>query len=303
MVSIDRKIFDENSEVRQRMFKYGGLVEKLHILVLRWPFKILKIGKKINGFDLVTSQDPFETGLFAWLASKILRARLQLQIHTDFMNPYFRQESLINRIRVMIAKFLIPRADLIRVVSNRIKKSLSAISSKPLTVEISPISVDTEKIKNAPIKIDLHKKYPQFDFIILMASRLTREKNIGLAIRVMADIVKQFPKTGLIIVGSGPEEKNLKIGGNVILESWQDDLASYYKTADLFLLTSNYEGYGRSIIEAVSAGCNIISTDVGITDEILPRENIFAPNDQMDLTEKIIKVIKKYEIATYNAKG
>jgi len=44
-----------------------------------------------------------------------------LQIHTDIMSPYFARESVLNRARVQIAKFLIPRADAIRVVSPRIK--------------------------------------------------------------------------------------------------------------------------------------------------------------------------------------
>jgi glycosyltransferase involved in cell wall biosynthesis len=303
MISRDRNIFDENSEARQRMIEYGKLVEKLHIIVLSRPFKFLKIGGEIKGFNLVTTQDSFETGLVGWLAAKIFGARLQLQIHTDFLSKYFWRESLLNKIRVLIAKFLIPRADCVRVVSERIKKSLSAISYQLSAVSVLPIWTDVEEIKNASIKINLREKYPQFDFIILMASRFTKEKNISLAIEAMEGIVKKHPKTGLIITGSGSEEKKLKaetrltdgqgykLKANVIFEPWTDDLASYYKTADLFLLTSNYEGYGRTLIEAAAADCKIISSDVGIASEILEKENIFTPGDKKSLEEKIIKAI------------
>lgn len=292
MLSIDKSILDENSEARQRMIEYGCLAEKLYIIILRWPFGVLKIGKGIKGFDLVTTQDPFETGLVGWFIAKTLKIPLQLQVHTDFLNPYFKKESLLNRIRVMIAKFLIPRATCIRVVSERIKRSLSAISHQPPVVSCLPIFVDVDKIKNSAIKTNLHQKYPQFNFIILMASRLTKEKNIGTATEAMKEIIKEYPKTGLIIVGSGPEEKNLKISENIKTEKWTDDLSSYYKTADLFLLTSNYEGYGRTLVEAVAVGCKIISSDVGIADEILEKENIFEIGDKERLREKIIKAIK-----------
>jgi len=301
-IIIDRGLFDEKSEVRQRIIEYGGLVEELHMIVFskrnlgfkpqkfgnvfvyptnswsRWCyiFDAIKIGKKIEKPDLVTSQDPFETGFACWRLSKYFKTKLQLQIHTDFLNKYFQNESFLNKIRVKIAKFLIPKADCIRVVSERIKKSLITSGHTLKPTRVLPVFVDVEKIKNEPIKVNLKEKYPQFNFIILMASRLTKEKNISMAVEVMKDVVKLYSRVGLVIVGVGPERENLKsqisnlkINKNVILESWMTDLTSYYKTADLFLLTSNYEGYGRTIIEATASGCPVVMTDVGLAGDIL----------------------------------
>lgn len=321
MISTDKNIFDENSEARQRMIEYGGLAGELHIIVftkrsfqpqnfgniflhptnsrnkLLYIFDAVEIGKKIlvaGGHWLVTSQDPFETGLTGWWLAKKFNLPLQVQVHTDFLSPYFVQHSVLHRFKTMMAKFLIKRASCVRVVSERIRASLLQATNYKLQAKtvVLPIFVDIEKIKNAPIKADLREKYPQFDFIILMASRLTKEKNIELAIDAMAEVAKKYPKTGLIIVGDGPEKTNLKISENVKTENWVDDLPSYYKTADLFLLTSNYEGYGRTLIEAAAAGCKIISSDVGVVGEILPKENIFEPGNREQLKEKIIKAIK-----------
>lgn len=110
-----------------------------------------------------------------------------------------------------------------------------------------------------------------------MASRLTREKNIGLAIEAIREIIKSKPRTGLVIVGSGQESEKLKaksaklnLEKNVIFEPWidQETLYSYYKTADLFLVTSLYEGYGMTLVEALAAGCPIVSTDIGVAREM-----------------------------------
>jgi glycosyltransferase involved in cell wall biosynthesis len=240
-------------------------------------YRIFKKHVKKEKIDLISSQDPFETGLTAFLIGKKYGIPLHLQAHTDFLSPYFRRESILNRIRVLIAKFLIPRANFIRVVSERIKRSLNSkfkiLNSK---IFVLPIFVDVKKIRESPVKTDLHKKYSQFEFIILMASRLTREKNISLAIETMREIVKNYPKSGLIIVGFGPEEnnlkfkiKNLKLYDKIVLEPWTDDIISYYKTADLFLLTSNYEGYGMTMIEAMASGCPVVMTDVGLAGEVL----------------------------------
>jgi glycosyltransferase involved in cell wall biosynthesis len=301
MISTDRKVFDQNSEVRQRMRDYANFVDKLWVAVVGGGTTEIVEGKlKILGlsrwralfwrpaaaFDLVTSQDPFENGFIAWRLARRLGAKLQFQIHTDFLSPYFWRESFKNKIRVLLARFLLPRAAGIRVVSRRISEKLKA------RAVVLPIFVDLNQIKNAPIQTDLHRKYPQFEKIILMASRLTREKNIGLAIEAMAEVVKRYPRAGLLIVGSGPEKTKYHSSQNIIFEDWTDDLVSYYKTADLFLLTSNYEGYGRTLVEAAAAGCQVISTDVGIAREILPPENIIPVNDAVVLAEKIILVLE-----------
>ena len=320
VINLDKGIFLSGSASLERLKEYSQLVEKIFVIVWTikkekpiifqdklfiYPtcsrfkflyffdtFRILKYIKKNNKIDLLFTQDPFETGLIGWLISKINKIPFQLQIHTDFFSPYFIRHSMLNRLRVIIAKFLIPRANCFRVVSEKIKKSLSAQK-----ITVLPIFVDVEKIKNTSVKTDLQRKYSQFNFIILMASRLTREKNISLAIEAVKEI--NNINVGLIIVGDGHEEQNLKsqisnlkINENIKIEPWTDDLVSYYKTADLFLLTSNYEGYGMTLVEAAASGCKIISSDVGIAGEILNKENIFRVGDKKDLKEKIEKAIK-----------
>jgi len=148
---------------------------------------------------------------------------------------------------------------------------------EPSKISVRPIAVDVQWIKNAPITVDLHKKYPQFDQIILIASRLEPEKNIQLAINAMAEVVQKLSKAGLVIIGNGSQKekleslaKNLNISTNVAFESWADPqtLASYYKTADIYLNTSFFEGYGMTFVEAQAAGCKIVSTDVGVAREM-----------------------------------
>ena len=291
MLSTDRKILEPKSGVHNRMLGYAKGLDELFIVVLGMD-RDLKIEGKLKyvgltrfralfwrppgRFDLVTGQDPFETGLIAIRLAKIIGAQLELQIHTDIGSPYFQYESLKNRVRYFLSKFLLPKADRIRVVSQRIKDHLvSDLGIVEDKIYIKPIFVDIEKIKNTPITVDLHKKYPQFDKIILMASRLTKEKNIDLAINAMSPLIRANRRIGLVIVGSGPEEKKLqsaswRIQAHIVFEPWvdQETLYSYYKTCDLFLVTSWYEGYGMTLVEAHAAGCPIVSTDVGVAREM-----------------------------------
>ena len=87
---------------------------------------------------------------------------------------------------------------------------------------------------------------------------------------------------------------------NVIFEPWTDDLFSYYKTAGLFLLVSNYEGYGRTVVEAMAAGCPVITTDVGIAGDVVIDPSVDSENanglvvpvgDRERLKEAILRMI------------
>ncbi|MBU4223639.1 glycosyltransferase, partial [Patescibacteria group bacterium] len=282
----------------------------------RWlyVFDAVKIGRKIIienwklsarrriGNSLVTAQDPFECGLSGYAIAKRFGLPLQLQIHTDFLNQYFKNESYLNRVRLKISQFILPKADCIRVVSERVKNSLEssglALKAK---IKLLPVFVDVKKIQKAPVKTDLRQKYPQFSHIILMASRLSKEKNIGLAIEAMKGVIQKYPKAGLVIVGSGQEKENYSLlvtryalRNNVIIEPWTDNLSSYYKTANVFLLTSNYEGYCRAVLEAASVDCPVVMTDVGIAGEVLKNEYnclIVPVGDKEKLKIAILRII------------
>ena len=101
-----------------------------------------------------------------------------------------------------------PRADGIRVVSERIKESL-ANRGIVRNVSVLPVFVDIEAIKNAHV-IDLKREYPQFKKTVLVVARLESEKNVGAAIAAFAEIQKNQKSAGLIILGDGREKEKLE---------------------------------------------------------------------------------------------
>ncbi len=268
--------------------------------------KIVASAKKSNDSSssadqiVVTAQDPFETGLSAsWLAKKVA-ARLHIQVHTDFLSPEFKKIFFLNRIRVFLAGRILPKADVIRTVSKRIQKSVAERYRIPLK-KISILPIFTEQ-KRQQAGINLHAKYPQFEYIILTASRLTKEKNLPLALRVFKKILQNHPKVGLVIVGDGPElsllmvlAKELEIADSVIFELWVNDLSPYMDSTDLFLSTSFYEGYGLTLMEAVLAGLPVVTSDVGIAPDLAALSPIVSVCSNEDLecfVEKIEQAMK-----------
>ncbi len=327
MISTDAKMLEEGSPVRARMAQYGALFAELHIIVfttkgnggharatiskntfvyptnsvskLLYVPDAVKIGasiianQKLSPTDsVITTQDPFETGLAGGKLSEKFKIPLHIQIHTDFHSPYFKN-SLLNKVRIAISKRTLPRAAAVRAVSERIKSSLSPdLRAK---TSVLPIFADLEVVRRTPITEDLRRKYPQFKKIVLMASRLTKEKDIETGVRAFFAVLKDYPDTGLFVVGSGPEEKKIKTAqsGNpaIIHLPWvpHHTLVSYMKTCDVFLSASLYEGYGLSMMEAHACETTLVVTDAGIA-PMLTLETA-RPGDRETLARLLAKTL------------
>ncbi len=334
MISTDLKIFDSTSEVRRRVLEYGNLVEELHVIVYAgikhqissirvggniflYPtntwFKPLyfwdayEIGKNIIqdsklSHSVITTQDPFETALVGYWLKKKFNIPLQIQVHTDFLSPYFWRQSWKNTIRrFWWGTRLLKKADGIRVVSERVKNSLVQKNIPENRIVILPIFVDKERFARATAINEYGK-----DFLILTVARLEPEKNLFLAIDVVAEVLRQYPETRYTIIGQGSlldrliiKIKSLSVGDRITIKQVNiNDLPSWYKRANLFLLTSNYEGYSMAIIESAAAGIPVVTTDVGVAlGEVLPVKNksrlVEVTNGLVSNPEKCKELIEK----------
>ena len=238
---------------------------------LLYGLDTLRILNHLPKADIISAQDPFEVGLLALLISCMEKIPLHVQVHTDFLSPEYGSHSLVNRLRSMVAKFVLQRASHVRVVSERVKNEITARYELKVPVSVLPIYVDIERFKNVPHSPELSKRFAHCKTKLLVVSRLESEKNVSLAIASFANTVPA--DTCLIVVGTGSERlklidlaKSLGVEDQVFFEG-ESDPREYHSVADLVLVTSRYEGYGIVIIEALAAGKPVISTDVGIARE------------------------------------
>ncbi len=340
-ISSDRKIFEKDSAVLSRLLDQASLVEKLVVVVFTLekqyfhkftkgnlvvlptnsPFKISYItdvyllAKDINGVDLISTQDPFFSGLAGLLLKWRLKTKLQVQIHTDIASPFFRASSLLNFIRFLVAWIVIPFANGVRVVSERVKGGISktfGIFSKNLVIDVLPVYVDLKKSEEG-VYVDLHKKYPMFDFIIFTSARIEKEKNLSLLLDVFKNSLFYIKGAGLVIAGDGGERKKLEkktrelgIEKSVKFLGWQKNLIDFYESADLYVSTSNFEGYGVSLLEAGFYGMPIVSTDVGIIGEVYKDNEgalVCPVGDGECLTRKIVEIRKFVDVRERIAGG
>jgi glycosyltransferase involved in cell wall biosynthesis len=332
MFSIDRAAFDENSAFRKRILDYGSLFDKLHVVIYTKPgfieidlgarvhivptnssIKFLalrdmyRVGAHILKADtadwVITSQEEFTGAVCAFLKWRY-GVPWQAQIHSDVFSSYFRKFSAKNALRVFIALRLVRYATRIRVVGERMRIAIERIGVRT-PVDVLPIFVYTARFREIA-EMRAQCSSGSFDFIFLMVSRLAPEKNIPMAIRAFAEIVKQFPKTTLRIVGDGPLrgelEKlsvSLNLGSRIQFEGWQKVIDGYLKAADCFLSTSWYEGYGMNVVEAMAAGLPVITTDVGVTGDLIENGKtglVVAPGDENAFRTALIEIMSQEQL-------
>lgn len=110
----------------------------------------------------------------------------------------------------------------------------------------------------------------------------------------------------LFLIGDGPRrvgiEKLIKknqLDQRVHLLGIRDDVANLLRGSDIAIMSSHYEGFGLSAVEAMAAGIPVVATNIdGLSQVVQDAGILFEHEDETDLAEKIKKLLNNKD--TYN---
>ena len=136
---------------------------------------------------------------------------------------------------------------------------------------------------------------------VVAAGRLSVQKNYKMAIDAIKSVSERHPDVSLEIYGEGglKEEleayvKNSGLESNVFLKGRTSELYKAYRNADVYVMTSDYEGMPNALAEAMAVGLPSVSTDckTGPRDLIDDGENgyLVSCNDSAALAERIERI-------------
>ncbi len=149
-------------------------------------------------------------------------------------------------------------------ISDSLANDIEGVSAEDkITVKVG---IDTDKfVKNKNKNMRAKLKIPSKKFVFGTVARLSPEKDI----HYLLSLAKHVSDANFVIIGSGPQAGKLRLFAkenkidNVFFLGKKDDIQDYLNIFDGFLLTSKIEGTPISIIEAMSCGIPVFSTDVG----------------------------------------
>lgn len=219
-------------------------------------------------------------------------------IITEHWSRYLPGNDFSGLIRKSASKIVVRHASLVTTVTDNLAKAMKNHGLYNSRYTILPNVVDVNIFK----PIDKDNTIPK---IIHISCFEDKSKNITGLLEALVRVKHRGYNFHCTLIGDGMDFKSMKIRAHTLgLEQEVDftgllegeRLAQELASGDFLVLSSNYENMPVVILEALSSGLPVVSTQVGGIAEIINEKNgiLVAPHDVDALTEGIINMLTKY---------
>jgi glycosyltransferase involved in cell wall biosynthesis len=289
------------------------LAEKPDIVVSIWPYILgfvyyyghFRLLKKL-GIKLILKEIPFKVPEYGKAMSYYQSDEHLLMnenlVYEEKVNLKFKVKyKLLNWVR----KFYYSRmVDATVNYTPDAQKIIGSYGLPPESIFITGNSPDTERIEQARQAILHSANPPQINkHRIIHVGRLVKWKKVDLILDAMHLLKKEFPQLELVIIGNGPEQKNLQkkaldleLTSQVIFRGGVYDNETLGRELMSSLVYVLAGMGGLSINEAMAFGKPIVCSIADGTEKHLLRNNInglyFRDNDARDLADKLSILLK-----------
>jgi N-acetyl-alpha-D-glucosaminyl L-malate synthase BshA len=244
---------------------------------------------------------PYETALASTMVDVVLNQRLDL-LHVHYAIPHasaaytakkiLQKNEGINipvittlhgtditlvgkdRTYMPVVAFSINESDVITAVSNNLREETYKIFDITKEIEVIHNFVDVKRFSKKPIDAFRKALAPNGEKVLMHASNFRKIKRVEDVIGIFNKVNKVIPSR-LMMVGDGPERhvaeelcRELGLCDEVRFVGKQEQMEEIMVISDLFLLTSDYESFGLSALEAMAARVPVISSNAGGLPEI-----------------------------------
>ncbi len=310
--------------VSKNSFYWVNFLRKLNIQIYKPKFfdesnlffKILKLYKDtvyliklINNIkpDILHAHLPYME-LVSYFSLYFSNHKPKFIITKHLDNIFFKQsdgqeKSLIGS---FIARVISKKTVKVIAISKAVKKFLISdfVGIKKNKIKIVNYGLDSVSVltrKEGNKKFDKVKLLKKKNMILGCIARLVPQKSIDNILISLSKIKDKDIK--LIIVGNGPLKKDLKelarelnLNKQIFWYDFIDDLNTFYKTIDLFVLTSKYEGLGLVFLEAMLSKKPVICSNTSAMPEVITNNLngfLVQPNNPIQLSNAILRLKNK----------
>lgn len=275
-------------------------IKVVPIRSIRNPLNIFYIRQHIirGNYDIVHVH-LFPSLYWASLASKLIFKRKPKFVFTEHNTKNERMS--FNFLRYL-EKFIYSSFDKVVSVSeathNSIQNWLQFKNTNKIKFLVIRNGIKIEELSNALpyLKSDIISSLQDDDKIICMVGRFSEQKDQPTVIRA----IKNLPKNvHLLLIGEGELikrskdlAKELGISDRVHFLGFRSDIDRIFKTSDIIVLSSNWEGFGLVAIEGMAASKPVIASNVsGLRDIVDSAGILFEKGNDKELSEIIQELL------------
>ncbi len=216
---------------------------------LKLPFELFKAIKKVKS-DIYVSFC-IQENCYSCLVNLFARKKLIISERNAPKNEKLKLSYKIMR------KLFYPVCDGIVFQTEEAKSCYSQHFQKKSAVISNPVK------EGLPLKTDYSTSGK-----IVAAGRLCVQKNYPMLFKAMELFIKKYPTYKLYIYGNGPLEKELKalcdemqLNDCIVFEGFSENIHKEMAEADIYVLSSDYEGMPNALMEAMAIGVPSVSAD------------------------------------------
>jgi 1,2-diacylglycerol 3-alpha-glucosyltransferase len=174
-------------------------------------------------------------------------------------------------------------------------------------VQVIPNGINQTRFCPSPVLAAQERKrlgIKPHEPLILVAGRLSPEKNVPVIVKAAKIILQKIPNAKLLITGEGPAQKEVDravkaagVGKSVLRAGFITDiqLRGLYSAADVMATASTFETQGLCALEALSCGTPVVAANALALPETV-REGyngyLFTPSNSQECAEKILRVLE-----------
>lgn len=224
------------------------------------------------------------------------KGKIYLKLDADYhikktTNPSF------NSLKSHLKKFALNRCNLISVENNAIYNFLK--NKWKIDVKYIPNGfydyrkrqiVNSKTKENTILTVGRIGTYQKATEILLEGFKIANDKLSNWKLKIVGPIEKEFQNYINNFIYENPNLKSkIEFMGPIYN---RNDLQIEYKKARIFCLTSRYESFGLVFLEAMQAGCYIISSDIESAEDVTDYEtygSIFKIDNVNELAESLIR--------------
>ncbi|MDC0609989.1 glycosyltransferase [Vibrio sp.] len=236
----------------------------------RTLLSVFKLKSVIDEFkpDVILSAYP-DTNAACILSAKLAKssAKVFVSEHASIIE-HFGSKSKFTQLKVSsIVKFLYPLADKVIAVSEGVMSDLI-----PLVKDETKCTFIHNPIRFLADESTSNSKSKRSDILkILAVGRVTPQKDYTNLLKAVSELKnREYPVEVTILGGTHDKSEmdklsalshSLQINDQINFAGFSDDVPGFYSRADLFVLSSAWEGFGNVIVEALAFGLPVVSTD------------------------------------------